>query len=339
MGRHVEQMQAPRGTAAHLHPHFWVVTAIINTPRYRSRYELYNDFARHMAAQGAQLVTVEAAFGDRAHALTCPGNPRHIQLRTRSEVWLKEALLNLAIGRLGTLDPEWRYVAWIDSDLLFARPDLVNETVQRLQQHPVVQMFSEAYDLGPDYQILKSHESFGRSWSAQRPAAPALARYPYPGSCEPPKTSHYHPGFAWAARREAIDGLGQLVDVAALGAGDYHMAWALVGDVDRSIHPGMTRSYRRYLKRWESRAERHVHRNVGYVPGTVLHHWHGKKADRKYWDRWRILVENHFDPETDLKRDWQGLYQLVDHGDERSRRLRDGMRGYFSERNEDSVDV
>ena len=37
-------------------------------------------------------------------------------------------------------------------------------------------------------------------------------------------------------------------------------------------------------------------RNVGYVDGLVLHHWHGHKADRKYGNRWRIYVDNKFDP-------------------------------------------
>ena len=65
---------------------------------------------------------------------------------------------------------------------------------------------------------------------------------------------------------------------------------------------------------WQARALK-LRGDLGYVAGTVLHHWHGRKAAGKYWDRCKILTDTQFDPSVDLKRDWQGLYQLVDHGE------------------------
>ena len=73
--------------------------------------------------------------------------------------------------------------------------------------------------------------------------------------------------------------------------------------------------------------------------GTVLHTWHGKKADRKYYDRWQILVTNDYQPYHDLKKNSYGLFQLNDDGTERFVRLRDQLRGYFRVRNEDSIDL
>jgi len=58
-------------------------------------------------------------------------------------------------------------------------------------------------------------------------------------------------------------------------------------------------------------------------------------VDRHYSDRWKILVDNKYNPESDLKRDAQGLYSLTD----RSPGLRDGIRTYFRSRNEDSIDL
>jgi len=86
---------------------------------------------------------------------------------------------------------------------------------------------------------------------------------------------------------------------------------------------------------WQDRANRFVKGNIGYVDGLLNHHWHGRKVDRYYSDRWRILVDNKYNPETDLKRDAQGLYVLMD----RSQGLRDGIRTYFRSRNEDSIDL
>ena len=319
-----------------------MVTVISNSRRFRSRYELYNEFQQHIADVGGTLYTVEMQFGRRAHTITDTDNPRHIQLRSSTELWHKEQLINIGISRLPT---DWKYVAWIDSDIQFARPDIVNETIQMLQHHPIVQMFGEAQDLGPDYQLLGRHESFAASYALQRRRQRFGHAYYGMKEPRPCAVNYWHPGFAWAARRDFFDGnqdkhgVGQLIDWGILGAGDNHMAHALIGDVRRSVHPRASRGYREWLDRWQGRAEGHVRRKLGYVKGTIFHYWHGKKIDRKYWDRWRILVDNGFNPDTDIVRDSSGLWKLVDHGTARHRMLRDGIMQYFQGRNEDSVDL
>jgi hypothetical protein len=62
-----------------------------------------------------------------------------------------------------------------------------------------------------------------------------------------------------------------------------------------------------------------------------MHYYHGAKVNRRYFDRWGILVRNNFDPLLDLKKDWQGLWQLTD----RNHKLRDDLRAYFATRDED----
>jgi hypothetical protein len=96
----------------------------------------------------------------------------------------------------------------------------------------------------------------------------------------------------------------------------------------------LTPAFKAHLRNGQDRTERYIRRNVGYVDGLLAHHWHGRKADRRYRDRWKILVDNNYDPDLDLKRDAQGLYQLTD----RCIKLRDDLRSYFRSRNEDSID-
>lgn len=85
------------------------------------------------------------------------------------------------------------------------------------------------------------------------------------------------------------------------------MAFGLIGRMKDTMHSQLSGGYAQELMLWEGRAERHIRRNVGYVPGLLLHYWHGKKRDRRYKERWQILVGNDYDPDLDLKRDWQGL--------------------------------
>lgn len=298
----------------------YVIAPISNPVRYKSRYALYKNFEKMVKDAGAELITVELAFGDRPHEITKEGNPNNLMLRSSCELWHKENLVNQGIERL---PKDWKYVAWIDADIGFTRPDWVRECIQQLQHYEVVQLFSHAQDLGPKYEpIGKLREGFLFGYCNNIPYKREYG-------------TTLHPGLAWAARRSAIDAVGGLIDTAILGSADYYMAAALVGQAERTLQPGLTKNYRDVVLRWQSRAERYLHRNVGYVDGLIYHHYHGSKRDRFYSTRWKILVDNKFDPVKDLKEDWQGLWVL----DEKRVKLRDDIRTYMRSRNEDSIDV
>ena len=303
----------------------YVVTCISNPVRYNSRYALYRQFAERMEKnENIEFYTIEQAFGRRPFEITDPTNPHHIQVRSKHELWHKENMLNIAISRLPA---DWKYVAWIDADINFSRSDWAEETINQLQHYDVVQMFSHATDLGPKYEPLKTHNGFCYSYLNQDQTTARTTNY-----------NSWHSGFAWAITREAFDSLGGLMDISILGSGDRQMAMCLIGQVEETFYPGMMDhcpEYANVLLQWQNRANKFIKKNVGYVSGTILHNWHGKKVDRGYADRWKILLEDNFNPNLDLKKDWQGLYQLTD----RSISLRDDVRAYFRSRNEDSIDL
>lgn len=303
---------------------FHVVTMISNPVRYSSRYELYRVFAEKMRAANVNLHTVELQLGDRPFAVTDASNPNHTQLRGWDELWHKENCLNIGISKL---PGDWETVAWLDADIEFVRPDWVEETIHQLQVHQVVQMFETAVDLGPSGQTIAVHKSF-------------MSQY-IKNVCYHPE-SHYHewhPGFAWAARREAIDGMGQLYERAILGAGDRHMALAFVGKTRKSFAEHMHCEYEQDILRFEERCHHTIRRDVGFVPGTLIHNWHGKKKDRRYFDRWQILVNNKYKPHNDIKKSHNGVFHFHDDGSMRYIRLRDEIRHYFRQRSEDSTDL
>jgi hypothetical protein len=293
--------------------------------RYRVRYHLYRQFEKYVNDSGAILYTIEQSFGKREFEVTDANNPRHIRVTTNSELWHKENLLNLLIQRLPS---DWEYVAWIDADVAFARTDWVYETLHLLQQYHILQMFSQASDLAPDHRVL-NHQRDGVIYGwRQDDCGPLKRRY----------GGNNHPGYAWAARRETIDMLGGLIDWAIVGSADWHMACALVGQIEKSLYPELYKEcpvYVQWCEDWADRAKKHVRFNVGYMDGLVLHYWHGRKLNRGYFQRWRIITESNFNPLVDLKRDSQGVWQLTDH----NHRLRDELRAYFSSRDEDSSEL
>lgn len=302
------------------HAKLYVVTCISNPCRYASRYKLYREFEKRTLDAGAILYTIEMAYGNRKFELTEANDPTDIQIRNSHELWHKETLLNIAISRL---PQDAEYIAWVDADIQFVRPDWVVETIHQLQHFDVVQMFSHAQDMCPNFQLISSHKGFVYSYFNNLPSSDG---YYYP---------NYHPGYCWAYRKSALNQLGGLIDTGILGASDRHMAFGLIGRIEDSMPRQMRDTpYHRHLEIWEERA-RDLHKNIGYVDGTINHYFHGKKIDRRYNDRWKILVHNNFNPDLDLKRDVSGLWQLTN----RNYKLRDDIRKYFRGRNEDSIDL
>ena len=141
---------------------------------------------------------------------------------------------------------------------------------------------------------------------------------------------------------DAFNRAGGLIDYSVLGAGDHYMAYALIGSLSVLAKEGSAESisspgHTEMLYAWQENAEHWIKRDVGYVPGTISHDFHGPKAKRGYGTRWRILTQNGFNPVTDLKKDSQGLYQL-NVISPRQIKMRDQIRAYFASRQEDSTE-
>lgn len=298
-----------------------VITARANPLRFKTPDRIFHKWAQHMLDSGVHLTVVECQYGERPFTCDIPG-VNHIRTRANSLVWEKERLLNIGIA---SLPDDWRNVAWIDSDVFFRRPDWAQETEEALQLFDVVQPWTNCYDLGPNDEHMQLHTSFCSLWMEGQPImqGPQAHRSPY---------KFAHPGYAWAATRQALTAVGGLIDTAALGSGDHHMALALIGRANESYPTAISDGYKRHILRWQDRAARSINGNIGAIAGSIEHHFHGAKSNRAYESRWDILVRNQFDPDTDLIRNpWQ-VWELAGN---KPRLCRDIER-YFRQRNEDA---
>lgn len=294
----------------------YVIAVVSNPARFASRYRLFEAFRKQVDGK-ANLFTVELALGDRP--FECNAD---LELRSFDELWHKENMINLAIQRLPS---DWEYVAWVDADIAFCRDDWAEEIVHQLQHHHVIQLFQNAIDLGPHGEVIQVHNGFVWSWATgQPPSRSANGGYNY---------GNWHPGYAWAARREAIEALGGLFDLGILGAGDHHMAHALLGKVHERVPPFLSDGYVEALEAWQQRANVHIRQDLGFMPGTIHHAWHGPKRKRFYGERWEILRKHGYDPRHHIKRDSQGLLAFTHAGEV----MRNDIRQYFKARDEDDI--
>lgn len=352
--------------------HFHVVTVVSNPRRFKRRYELYLKFAAQCEAAGVSLITVEQAFGDRPFMLTQAENLRHVQVRGVDELWIKENMLNLGSQRVLTVDPDAREIAFIDADCFAMIPfrEWMEETWHALQHHDIVQMWQWLLNFGPQNEPIgdaqpsfmyfyEEHDfSIPRNWFTP-PALPQRQQsdVSYGGDSLAKKVpgSRFRqdqfgrPGLAWAMSVRAGNHIGWWMDRCILGSGDWHAAHAFVGAcTEQTSLVGTLKghgsqeyaipTYTDYILNYQERCEHWIKRDVGYVPVTVGHWWHGKYKDRKYGSRGKILVENQYNPYTDVKYDAHGVLQL-ETVSPRQIRLRDQCRAYFKERAEDSTDT
>jgi hypothetical protein len=271
-----------------------------------------------MERSNAIFYTVECAYPDKQFQVTKPDNPRHIQLRSDCPIWIKENLMNIGMR---SLPADAKYVAFVDADLLWLRPDWAEETIRQLHEHAVVQMFSHGIMLDANHCQIKCAPSFAQ-------------HYRTVGYAE---LSKHSPGRAWAWRIDALKEIGGLYEHAIIGSGDTYMAFGCLGQVCTSAEEH-SMDFAHHIFDWQSRAFDVVKGKIGVVSGALCHYWHGDTKDRQYRERRKILRHWHYNPDTDIAKNENGVIRLAN-GSERLAALRQDIYRYFLSRNEDCTSL
>jgi hypothetical protein len=141
--------------------------------------------------------------------------------------------------------------------------------------------------------------------------------------------NYWHPGFAWACNRKAYEQIGGILEEGILGSGDNIMCHSFIKQAPQRLKKGMTNEYIDFVKDKQDKFEG---LQIGYIPGTIRHFYHGKKENRNYYGREDILINHKYDPNTFITRDAKGLIIPTETCPKEF--LKDIM-DYFEERNED----
>ena len=297
-----------------------VVIVISNPCLYAIRYILAREFIKRIEndEENVILYVVELAYGSQKFYVTEKSNKRHLQIRTyHSPLWHKENMINIAVRNL--LPDGWKAFAWIDADIEFENNTWAQDTLKILNgTKDIVQLFSHAVDLDKKGYTMNVFNSAGYQHTHKKQYCGKGANY-------------WHPGFAWACTRKAYNKMQGLYDIAILGSGDNIMCLSLIQNGLKALNPNSTENYKKTVLEFQERVKT---LRFGYVPGVIKHHYHGSKKNRKYTERWQILVENNYDPTTFIKYD-NSQYGLLIPTNNCSKKLIDGILNYFKERNED----
>jgi hypothetical protein len=293
-----------------------VVVVVSNPCQFARRYILAREFISRMEYEmNIIMYVVELAYGNQEYYVTEKHNKRHLQLRAQVPLWHKENMINIGIQKL--LPKGWKAAAWIDADVEFDSTTWAQDALKVLNGcRDIVQLFSHAVDMDKHKNTMSIFPSFGFQYSKQ-------SRYGGTGM------NMWHPGYAWAITRKAYDKMGGLFEQSILGSGDHNMAFSFIGNGVKSLNDAAHDSYKDAVVDFETSAKT---LRLGYVPGVIRHHFHGSKKNRKYGERWEILVQNRYNPDEHITKNKDGL--LVPTASCPQTML-DSIMTYFSERNED----
>ena len=294
-----------------------VIAVVSNPCMFAKRYILMKEFINRFELEetNVNLYIVELAYKDQKFIITDKKNKKHLQLRTETPIWHKENMINLGVKYL--LPPTWKAFAWIDADLEFENNTWALDTLKILNGcRDIVQLFSHAIDMDSEKLAMRVFNSAGymvekrQSYINQGP-------------------NQWHPGFAWAITRKAYEKIGGLYELGILGSGDNIMMMSLIGNSLKSLSIESTDDYKQSVLDFQKKMQT---LRFGYTPGVIRHHFHGSKKNRKYHERWMILVKHNYGPTTHIQKDKVGLLVPTEHF---SQELKNEIYDYFFERNED----
>jgi hypothetical protein len=293
-----------------------VILVISNPCLYARRYVLLREFVKRIEEEevNVNLFIVEMIYNGQKFIVTDDNNKNHLQLKTETPLWHKENMINLGVKFL--LPKNYKAFAWIDADIEFENTTWALDTLKILNgSKDVVQLFSHSIDMNKDLTNLNIFNGFGYSFNKKKKYTTN-------------KLDYWHPGYAWAITRKAYEKIGGLYDKGILGSGDCIMALAFIGNkscLNKNYHTDYTDS----MLKFQNNAK---NLRLGYVPGVIRHHFHGSKKNRKYTERWQILMNNKYSPIEHIKYDEIGILMPTENFTEK---FKDEIMNYFIERKED----
>jgi hypothetical protein len=249
-----------------------------------------------------------------------------VRISGRDRLWQKERLLNRALAEL---PPKCRAVVWLDCDVAFLNDGWPELTLKALERWPLVQPFDAYHEIALfDGRLPEDPPELAPD--SPRSLASRMLDGSVPSSIFSSIGSSrrfaYAPGFAWAARREVVGGLG-LYDALILGCGDKAMASAAYGRFDDTVEVyRMSDPQASHYRRWARSFHRRVSGRVGFVAGPLAHFWHGdayRRAKRAPYTGFRRFG---FDPQTDLVIDEGGAWRWASDKADLQRYVADSLR-------------
>jgi|JI9StandDraft_2_1071091.scaffolds.fasta_scaffold38231_3 uncharacterized membrane protein YgcG len=306
------------------HPEAVVISCFFNPQNSPYRLKAFNQF--YESIENTNHFILECVIGNAKPQL--PESQFIKRVYTENLLWHKEGLLNKIIAE--HLPAKYKYIFWVDADVIFQNPNWIVEGVEELKAHNIIQPFEycihlEKNQTEPSFNVEEhkkriydesySNRRLWRSFSANFKTARLNAKQ------QENYNIHGHVGFAWGARREILQNM-PLYDRALIGGADHIIAHAAAGQIPHSC---ITKSFTDNLDEvltWSKKFYKLVQGKISFVEGDLYHIWHGDIDKRQYLKRIQDFTAK---TKQIVHRDENGLY-VTHSGDD------EYMKKYFKHR-------
>lgn len=294
-----------------------------NSPYRLKAFKHFYDSIKHLNHK-----IIECVIGDAKPQLEENKNIERVY--TDTLLWHKESLLNKIVCEL---PKKYKYVFWVDADVIFTNLDWLVDGVEELKRNNIVQPFEMCVHLEKD-ELKPSFEMGGIRFNSRpnqrnnKVWRSFCSNYVLTSLWEDKDyNTHGHVGFAWGARRDVLDKV-PLYERALIGGADHIIAHAAAGQIP---HNCITKSFTENIdevNKWSREFYDVVQGKIGYVKGDLYHIWHGDIKNREYLKRIQDFTPK---TKTITEKDKNGLY-VANKNDE------EYIRNYFKRREVTNTD-
>lgn len=245
--------------------------------------------------------TLELVFKGRE-----PELPNAFHVECDSFMFHKERMCRVLETKIPSM---YKKLLFIDSDVLFTNNSWYTDISNLLNTHDVVQPFETCHWLDLTY------------------TNKTLTRKSVLFMKEKEWNYNYHPGFAWAFRREWYKKVG-FFDWAVSGSGDTLSSAGWLGKQFPKVFKSLPISLK---KAYSDFTAKPLPRITYYKGCEIIHLYHGSKTNRQYVDRHKMIDMNE-DIRTLITINKNGVYEWID-----KTKLNPIFLGYFQNRIDDDV--
>jgi hypothetical protein len=258
-----------------------ICLVIFNPAKTTKIIQNYRTVVDILKSQKLPVFTIELVYPDRS-----PEIQDAFHVTGNSYMFNKENLYRILETKL---PPCYTKLAFIDADIVFNKPSWYYLASSLLDTHDVIHLFDECHWLNPSNTEI----------TLTRKSVLYMKEIQY--------NSNYHPGFAWAMRRDWYNKVG-FFDYGVSGSGD---TLSVIGWMKKEISPKF-KSLAYPLKEKFAEFQEHPSPRITFLKNhTVKHLYHGCRTNRQYVERHKLLDVNCSIDEL-LKKNSQGVFEWTD---------------------------
>ena len=162
-----------------------VVCCYFNHGNYKTKLNNFIEYYEDISQYIDKVLTVELISNNSTQQL--PKKVNSLKVYSDSVLWHKENLLNIGIKQL--IDEGYKYIAWLDADILFQDSFWVEEALYQLKNHNLCQLFSRG---------IKQHSNGSETFHS------GCVNYWQNTGNILPINQFYHCGYGWASTSECL---------------------------------------------------------------------------------------------------------------------------------------